>query len=349
MAEPLRIALVGANYGSTLASGFLGLEEATIVGVADTDTNALESSCKALSLSNAFESLEELLKSTQPDALIVATPTYLHERHTQAAFDQGIHVLCAAPIGVRESEISHISTSAGLVGKVFMYANPLRFDSRIQEAHALIESGKAGTPLTASGCIQISDWSYPANSWRLERDQGGGALLEIGTLPLDALWYAMGAPDPMEAMAARYDSFSSTFAKDCEHPAEDTLTGFVRFKNGASLNFSAQIKAPIPPGETRQNLSITATEASLDLENGEITMSPGSTESFATASDIATNYRSLAESFIATIKSGEATEANGKQALALHKMLDALLRSSREKEAVSIKVERSLEDLFGGL
>lgn len=348
MVESLRIGLVGANYGSTLASGFLGLEGVSLVGMADKDPATLESASKALSIPNTFESLDELLADGQLDALLVATPTHLHERHTLAAFDRGIHVLCAAPIGVRESEISHISTSAGLVGKVFMYANPLRFDARIREAHALIKSGKAGTPFSASGCIQISDWPYPGSSWRLERDLGGGALLEAGTLSLDALWFAMGAPDPMEAMAARFDSFSASHASDCEHPAEDTLAGFVRFKDGTSLSFSSQIRAPIPVGETRRSLEIVATEGSFDLENGTRVLSTGNSEDYAETSDEASAYRALAEQFVDAVKSGEAPEADGKQALALHKMIDGLLKSSREKEAVSIKVERSLDDLFGG-
>lgn len=345
----IRIALVGANYGASLASGFAGLDGVELVGIADSDPATLARAAAALSIANTYATVEELLAAESLDALIVATPTHLHERHAQSAFDKGHHVLTAAPIGVRESEVSHISTSAGLVGKVFMYANPLRYDDRIRNAYTAIESGSLGDALFASGCIQISDWPYPSDSWRLERDLGGGALMEVGVPALDALWFAMGAPDPMQALATHYAPFSKEHASDCEHPAEDSLTGFVRFKNNAALSFTARLQAPIPAQETRLSLSISTTQAQLDLEAGAVSRQQKTPEPYAKASDDAACFRVLAEDFIQAIESGEAAHANGKQALALQKMADALRNAAREQNAVSIKVERSLDDLFGGL
>lgn len=347
-----RLALVGANYGATLASGFADLENAELVAVADPDPTKRSEAASRLSIANdaCFESLDELLLSAKDlDALIVASPTHLHERHVGAAFDLGLHVLCASPVGVRGSEVSHIVTSAGLVGKTFMWANPLRFDPRVSIAQSLVEAGEIGEPLFGQACIQIPDWPYEAGSWRLERDLGGGALLEVGAQTLDALWFAMEAPDPMEAMAARFDQFSSRYAHGLEHPAEDTLTGQVRFKNGASLQITAQLKAPISSSEPAQSLSLIGSRGSIDITSGERIDAEGNRYEYAQASCQSSQLRALAVSFLQSVASGEEPSANGKSALAFHKMTDALLTSAREKKAASIKVERSLDDLFGGL
>ncbi|MBC2607111.1 Gfo/Idh/MocA family protein [Pelagicoccus albus] len=346
---PTRIALVGANYGATLASGFADLENAKLVAIADPDPKTLAQAAESLGVDKTFESLDELLQTVELDALIVASPTYLHERHVGAAFDLGLHVLCASPVGVRGSEVSHIVTSAGLVGKIFMWANPLRFDPRVSIAQGLVEAGQVGEPTNGKASILVADWEFPADSWRLERDLGGGALLEVGTQTLDALWFAMGAPDPIEALGSRYDTFSAPFASDLEHPAEDTFCGVVRFKNGASLQIEAQLKAALPAGESQQVIGFTATRGSIDVSAGQRRDQDGTSYDYAKSSCSSSQLRALAVSFLQAIETGEEPAANGKQALAFHKMIDALLTSSREKEAVSIKVERTLDDLFGGL
>lgn len=347
-----RIALVGAHYGTTLASGFADLENAKLVAIADPDSRTRSEAAASLDIpaDACFETIDELLLTTKNlDALIVATPTHLHERHVGAAFDQGLHVLCAAPVGVRSSEASHIVTSAGLVGKTFMWANPLRFDPRVSLAQGLVESGEIGEPLYGHACIQIPNWPHPADSWRLERDLGGGALLEVGAQTLDALWFTMDAPDPMEALAARFDQFSTKYATDLEHPAEDTLTGQVRFKNGATLQITAQLQAPIASGETKQSLTLFGTRGSIDITSGNRVDADGNTYDYAKPSCQSSQLRALAVSFLQAVESGEEPVANGKKALAFHKMTDALLTSAKERKAISIKVERSLDDLFGGL
>lgn len=348
---PTRIALVGANYGATLASGFADLENAEIAAIADPDAATRSDAATQLGVAHdsLFDSLDDLLLSAEVDAVLVASPTHWHERHVGAAFDRGLHVLCASPVGVRGSEVSHVVTSAGLVGKTFMWANPLRFDPRVSIAQALVEAGEVGEPTHGSASIQISDWPHPADSWRLERDLGGGALLEVGAQTLDALWFAMGAPDPMEAMASRFSSFSDRHANDLEHPAEDSLSGMVRFKNGACLQISAQLNAALPQGESSQAMSFVATRGAIDIAAGQRRDLEGNAYDFAKASCSSSQLRALAVSFLQAIETGQEPAANGKQALAFHKMIDALLESAREKEAVSIKVERSLDDLFGGL
>ncbi|EDY83704.1 Oxidoreductase family, NAD-binding Rossmann fold protein [Verrucomicrobiia bacterium DG1235] len=347
-----RIALVGANYGATLASGFADLENAKLAAIADPNADIREAAANSLGIpaDACFDSLDELLLSTKDlDALIVASPTHFHERHVGSAFDRGLHVLCASPVGVRGSEVSHVVTSSGLVGKVFMTANTLRYDPRIAMAQFLLETGEMGEALQGSGCIQIADWPHAADSWRLERDLGGGALLEVGAQTLDALWFAMGSPDPMEAMATRYDTFSSNFASSLERPSEDTLAGMVRFKNGACLQISAQLKAPLPAGESHQSLSLTCSRGSFDISAGTRHSPDGSAIEYAKSSCSSSQLRALAVDFLKAIETGEEPSANGKQALAFHKMVDALLKSAREKEAISIKVERTLDDLFGAL
>lgn len=351
MADEIRVGLIGANYGAKHAKAFAGLEQIAVVAIADPDESRRAALAAELEIERQHESAEEMMGAGGLDAVVVSSPTYLHERHIGQAFDTGLHVLCDSPVGANGREVSHVITSAGLVGKVFMWSNPLRFDPRISKARELLDSGELGDVFQGSARIQKPDWPHEPHSWRLDRERGGGALLEVGTQALDALWFAMGCPDPMEAMAARYELFSKEHAAGFDSIAEDSLMGMVRFKTGACLQFSAQIKAPMAEDSPERSFSIWTANGCLDLHRGTLHSVGAASQPrhYAQATDEAACLEAQAAEFVRAIREKDEPLSPGKDALALSKMLDALATSSHEKEATSIKVERSLEDLFGGL
>lgn len=351
MNNPIRIGIAGLNHGETHTNAFNNLPNVTLAAIADTDSSRLEKLGTAYPDAARFESADELIQSADIDAVVIATPSYLHERQIATAFDKSLHVLCESPVGIRSSEVSHVVTSAGLVGKTFMWSNPLRFDPRISEARKLIEAGTVGEVFRASSSQCLPTWPHAADSWRLDRERGGGALLECGLELLDATWFAIGAPDPMEAMAARYDFFAKQHTKgvfDIDKPAEDSIDGIIRFKDGTSLQHSAQIhQATIGP-EPEKQMRIWGSNGTIDLLTGQLTTNSG-TSQYATAASSNESCRLQAQAFADAIEQQTEPLNSGKQALAAMKMLDALANSAKEKHAVNIKVERSLNDLFGGL
>ena len=348
MSETIRIGIAGANAGGRHAQAFAAAPNADLVAIADPDLALRQPLADALSIPRQFDDAAELIAADCVDAIIVATPSYLHERHVSAAFDAGLHVLCESPIGINSGEASRLVTSAGLVNKTFMTSCPLRFDPRFVEARRLVEKGDLGEVFRGDCEALLVHWPHPANSWRLDRERGGGALLEAGLEALDLVWFVLGGPDPREAMAARYDLFSQRFAKEIDSVAEDTLSGAVRFKNGASLQVSAQIQHAAVSGQNEQRLRVWGSGGTLDLLAG-IRLAPEGPSEYAVSVSAADCHLAQAREFLAAIAGEQEPLATGQQGLRLLKMTDALLASGKEKEAVSIKVERSLDDLFGGL
>jgi len=348
MEKPLRIGLAGANYGLRLSAGFAKRDDARVHAVAEADAGPLEAAGRQHPGAKLHSSLDSLLEAEDIDALIVATPTHLHERHSLAAIDHGAHVLCACPAGARESEVSHMSAAAGLAGKVFMLANPLRYDPRFAKARELISAQAHGEALFATATIHLPSRSPTAQPWRFERDHGGGALLEAGAPALDALWAAFGSIDPMEAAAARYDSYSKEGGAQLEHPAEDSICGFVRLKNGRSLILSARVSNSVSDLSLLQQLRIDTAGATFDLLAGRLHPFDAQAARYAEEASEQAQCEAIAENFLRAV-SNEAPYPDGKTALSLQRMMDGLLKSSREREAIALKVERSLDDLFEGL
>src|SRR5690606_25528252 len=112
-------------------------------------------------------------------------------------------------------------------------------------------------------------FAYPPDSWRMDAERGGGALLQRGLATLDAVWYAMGCPDPIEAMAARFDLIAKRYASPgIERVADDALVGMIRFKNGACLQISTQASGHGP--ESERAAQIWGEKGSLDLRAGTL-------------------------------------------------------------------------------
>ncbi len=229
-----------------------------------------------------------------------------------------------------------------------MESHPLRFDPRIAKARTLVKEGALGEVFRASSRQHLCQWPYAADSWKLDRERGGGALLECGLDFLDAAWFALGCPDPMEAMAASYRLFSQRFRQNTDVIAEDCINGLIRHKDGSILQHAAQIHLGSMHAEPEQEIRLWGSKGSLDLLSGK-QLTGSAEEPYAKAIDESERFRKQAHAFVKAVRQGGEVPNAGKQALATMKMLDALARSAKEKHAVSIKVERSLDDLFGGL
>ena len=328
MSEPIRLGLAGLNWGLNHLHAFAQADGATLVAIADTDPEALARAATALPSAQTFGSANELIASGSIDALVIATPTHLHELQAIRAFDADLHVLCESPVGINGREASHIVTAAGLAGKIFAWSNPLRFDPILAAARESL-----GDIQHALAAHRLSGWPHPPKSWRLDRDCGGGALLAVAWQTIDAVWYAMGCPDPTEALGARFDSFARRHANGLDAIAEDTLTGIVRFKNGSTLHCHAQLGLAAPTEIEMKLWGASATANLLDRPPAQLPAC----------------FAAQAADFIQAVRAQTDPLNSGKQALAMAKMTDALALSAKEKQASPIKVERTLDDLFAGL
>ncbi len=358
MSNSIRLGIAGGRFGAKHAAAFGKIEGVQLSGVADLDETRRNSMVDTYGFHQGFETWQELVESGSLDAVVICLPSHLHERAVGAAFDAGLHVLCEKPPAVSESEMSKIVSSAGFCGKTFMWAQQQRFSPRIQSARAIVKAGEIGEIYRGEASWHCAWWPYDDDNWRGDREQGGGALLDIGIHAIDSIWYAMGTPDPVEAMASSHSLFLKDRAPDPDTLAEDSVFGMVRFKNGASLNFSAMFFGHVAGPKshwgapTEQTQRLFGTLGSLDLAKGERTVAASTdsrVEAYAADSSEDEWFIHQAQEFIDSINESREPENNGKQGLTLMKMLDALALSAKEKRAVPIKATRSLDDLFGGL
>lgn len=165
-----------------------------LVGVCDATGYVLDVLSKYTGLS-VYKDYTTMLDEARPMAVIIATPTYLHEGMVRQALERDIHVFCEKPLFIDPEHgvtLTALAAERGLVTQVG-YHN--RFVASFQEVHRLLQVGAIGTVNTtlaeAYGPVVLK----PAGrTWRSQRATGGGALYDYAAHPLNLLTWFFGPP-----------------------------------------------------------------------------------------------------------------------------------------------------------
>jgi predicted dehydrogenase len=107
------------------AAQALGVE---VIAVADPDLSRAKLVARALGVSAAFGSLEEMIAREELDGVVVMSPAEAQCAATVYALQHGLHVLCEAPFGRSAAEAEQMIEAAELVNRVLAsgYHYPLQ-------------------------------------------------------------------------------------------------------------------------------------------------------------------------------------------------------------------------------
>jgi predicted dehydrogenase len=115
-----------------------------VVGVCDAGSYVLDVLRKHTG-AETYSDYEQMLDRARPDAVLIATPSHLHEPMVRAAVVRNIHVFCEKPLfldPVHGVELTRMATERGLVTQVG-YHN--RYVEAFREVKRLLDSGAIGT------------------------------------------------------------------------------------------------------------------------------------------------------------------------------------------------------------
>lgn len=70
------------------------------MALASRNDSALEQACQFLDDVNTYTDYSELLNDSDVEAVVIATPNWLHADQAMAAFEAGKHVFCEKPSGI---------------------------------------------------------------------------------------------------------------------------------------------------------------------------------------------------------------------------------------------------------
>jgi predicted dehydrogenase len=354
MARQVRVGLVGC--GGIAKAHARGLIEATnckLVALAEPDAERLRQMLEITGELPAWDSYEAMVEEANIDAVLIALPTSMHADSSVHCLQAGKHVLCEKPPAVSAREMAAVVDAARASGKTYMFARQQRFSPTKLEAHRRATSGKLGRVYHSETTWLRTRMIPFRGGWGVNKQAGGGVLLDLGVHAIDDAWFVMGCPKPVEAFAGMHCAVSRLAPEDLTMPydADDSAMGMIRFEDGQTLSFTVTfaLNSAGPHGEVERlagnglvELRVFGEEGGIDVGNSLFIS--GKTSKVKTSElKMTRKYKyphnsmaAQAYEFCRAIAKGDEPMNTGEQALQLMKMLDAVRRSAEEGKSVSV-------------
>ena len=149
MMDELRIAVVGVGrIGLTHAENLAHrVRQARLIAVTTSSAERAEAARRRCGAVPVYKTLDRLIESESPDAVIISSSTSAHVRNVEQCAAAGLHILCEKPLGLTLEECARAVNAVESAGVKLMMGHTRRFDAGYEEAKRLIVAGAVGRPV----------------------------------------------------------------------------------------------------------------------------------------------------------------------------------------------------------
>ncbi len=187
--------------GTYLLRHLRGIDSGRCVAVCDVYEPALKNGVAAAGTNPAaYKDYRELLARKDIDAVLIATPLYLHFAPTRDALQAGKHVFCEKSLVFKAEEVHALRALVRQYPKqVLQVGLQRRYSQFYQTAKQMIDKGLLGnvTHIKAQW-HRNPGWTMKPNqprerNWRLFREFSGGLTAELASHQIDVADWMFGA------------------------------------------------------------------------------------------------------------------------------------------------------------
>ena len=358
--DNVRFGIVGlGNMGSFHVETFSNVRGATLSAICDASPKNLEAAAKKTQ-ARRFEKYQEMLASGEIDAVLIATPHFLHPEIAMAAFDRGVHVLCEKPLAVTVKQGRQVIEAASKHPELkFGMMFQMRTNGLYRKLRELIAEGELGPigRLTWIATDWFRTWTYYASGgWRATwSGEGGGVIINQCPHNLDLIQWLTGlTPERVTAVG----SVGKT------HPieVEDEVSAVIEFGGGAVGHFVTTTGEA--PGTNR--LEIAGDRGRIVAEHGRLhfrrtrksvrEVRERSPQSFAHvevwdceipyASGGGDEHKQVTQNFVNAIRKDTPMLAPGVEGVRGLEIGNAMLMAGITRKAVELPVDGEAYDAF---
>jgi myo-inositol 2-dehydrogenase/D-chiro-inositol 1-dehydrogenase len=315
-----------------------------LVATADTNREAAEAAAHPWDAA-AHTDYRAVLERKDIDAVLIATPEFMHAEQVVAAAEAGKHVLCEKPMCRSLAEADRMIEACRRAGVVLLIGHSRRFTRRYMEVRQALDGGAIGevrllrenerrssTHMARMGQAGIR---WTPQHWTGNPDLGMGVTLSHGIHEVDLLrWFAGAEP------ASAYAEQAVTVEGNVGVP--DFLSFVLRFTNGAigSGEISYHPPASYPASHQLELFGTTGAIRARDHELIGLTEYDGDGAHFPGTYELLLHIhsayvRQLAE-FIGAIREGRDVRMPPSEARAALAVALALIQSARTGLDVSL-------------
>ncbi len=335
-----RVVLVGLGMvARTHVAAIRDCGAVELYGVMARDSEKARAFAEEVAAPVVFESARQIAGNAEVDLVIVATPPNARVDLVDALAGGGKPILMEKPIE------RDLKAATAIVDTCEQNGVPLGivFQHRARDVSRMLADRLEGGDLGAVRVVEIAvpwwrEQAYYDEPGRgtFARD-GGGVLISQAIHTMDLALSLAGPVARVQAMAA-----TSAF-HDME--AEDFVAAGLQFENGAVGSLMASTASF--PGDA-ESIVLHCDNGSARLQSGVLTIDwrEGSREETGEAGGTGGGadpmafthgwHQAVIEDFAGALDTGRPPLCSGREALKVHRLIDALVRSASEGRAVSV-------------
>lgn len=236
MTQKIKFAVIGCGHiGKRHAAMIKNNSECELVALCDIDSGQPGNDNRQVPF---FESVSEMLSSTQADVVCVATPNGLHEEHALAALQSGKNVVIEKPMALTKAGCEKLLFEALHQHKLIFCVMQNRYSPPSVWLKDILRQGVLGKIFMVQiNCYWNRDERYyTSGNWHGTQHLDGGTLYTQFSHFIDIMYWLFG---DITNITARFNDFNHSTLTDFED------SGFVNFDfvNGGmgSLNYSTSV------------------------------------------------------------------------------------------------------------
>jgi predicted dehydrogenase len=221
-----------------------------VIAVAARDPGRAKSYAAEHDIPQVAADYDALVRHPDVDLVYNALPPGGHAQWTIAALEAGKDVLCEKPFAMNAGQVRRMNDAADRTGKKLVEAFHYRHHAVMQRAVAIVRGGELGRITSAEAFFDVPI-PYREGELRWTREQGGGALMDLGCYPMHALRSVLAAEPAVRSATC-----------DLEHEV-DVATK-------AELDFAgvpASIGCSMKPDKFAATLRVVGDKGSLEILN----------------------------------------------------------------------------------
>lgn len=320
----------GGHGDRRLMPGFALAQRSRAAAISRRTMEKARATAERYGIAHAYSSKEELCRSPEVDAILIATPNVEHCQDALLSLSCGKPVLCEKPMAMNAAEAARMVLAARQAGLPLGVAHVFRFEQSVERMRALVASGVLGPLVFARSEFSYWGVGHP-RAWLLDRNiSGGGPVADVGVHCLDALRYVTSKE------ILRLSALGHADRRSGQVEASAVLS--LEFEDGCLGMVTASLRATYrTPFELVGEAGVLHATDGLSVEHPvEIVWQRTGEPATHETVDNADAYARQVDAFTATVEDGAPFAAPGEEGWRNQRLLDAAYLSLSQGAAIAI-------------
>ena len=271
--QEIRTAFIGVGRrGRSLVEQVLAERDVKITAICDIEAQARDQAQSLAKRDNprSMTDYRRVLELKDVDAVVVATPCYLHAEMATACLEAFKYVYCEKPLGITPEQVELVLRAARQSKAFLQIGQQLRYMPGLREMIRLLHQDKVlgeawvikaqrhGTPVPAE-----AEQSRPA--WYKDVKLSGDLIVENAVHNLDVCNWAIGS------LPERAAGFGGTLVWVNDPPGRTNMDGYTlcyEYANGVKMSFTQVFFHPNGMPGGGQYFYVYGTEGAVDVNGG---------------------------------------------------------------------------------